>query len=153
MNLNVGNATAAQEGGVSLKVSDAKAGSNIILVGHDVQIHEAPGPASPSALHQLPAPPADFTGREAELNELLAKIKDGGVSISGLRGMGGVGKTALALMLADRLKSEYPDGQLYMDLKGTSQTPLRVAEIQEKVIRSFQPDSKLPEDEAQVGGI
>jgi hypothetical protein len=151
--LNVENATAAQEEMVSLKVSDAKAGSNIILAGHDVQIHEAPGPASPTALHQVPAPPADFTGREAELNELLARIKDGGVSISGLRGMGGVGKTALALMLADRLKPEYPDGQIYLDLKGTSQTPLIAAEIQEKIIHSFHPGSKLPEDEGQLEGL
>ncbi len=47
------------------------------------------------ALHQLPAPPGDFTGREAELAELCERLGVG-ATISGLQGMGGVGKTALA---------------------------------------------------------
>ena len=46
-------------------------------------------------------PPADFTGRADELKELLAAVKTGGVTISGLQGLGGVGKTALALKLAN----------------------------------------------------
>ena len=66
-------------------------------------IHQAsPAPAA-TPLHQLPPPPGDFTGREAELSELLSKVEAGGVAISGLQGMGGVGKTALALKLAERL--------------------------------------------------
>jgi hypothetical protein len=48
-------------------------------------------PLPPPALHQLPPPPADFTGREAELRELLEAVEQGGALISGLRGMGGVG--------------------------------------------------------------
>ena len=50
-----------------------------------------------SPLHQLPPPPADFTGREEDLAELRAAVESGGVTISGVRGMGGIGKTALAL--------------------------------------------------------
>lgn len=53
-----------------------------------------------NALHQLPPPPRDFTGRVRELDELMSKIERGGVTISGLQGLGGVGKTALALKLA-----------------------------------------------------
>jgi hypothetical protein len=49
-----------------------------------------------NALHSLPPPPDDFTGRTAELAELRAAIEQGGVTISGLQGQGGVGKTALA---------------------------------------------------------
>ena len=56
---------------------------------------------APTRLHQVPPPPADFTGRVDELRELLAAIKQGGVTISGLQGMGGIGKTALALKLAE----------------------------------------------------
>src|SRR5512136_1003551 len=55
-----------------------------------------------SLLHQLPPPPPDFTGRSAELFELIEKFEQG-VTISGLQGQGGVGKTALALKLAEHL--------------------------------------------------
>src|SRR5262249_14148688 len=39
-------------------------------VSGDKHVHEAPSPTV-SALHQLPSPPRDFTGREAEIAELL----------------------------------------------------------------------------------
>ncbi len=68
----------------------------------DKVIYGAAGsPTTATSLHQLPAPPADFTGRKAELDELLDKIGEGGVTISGIQGMGGIGKTALALKLAE----------------------------------------------------
>jgi hypothetical protein len=50
---------------------------------------------TPQRLHQVPPPPADFTGREKEQQELLAAIEKGGVNISGLRGLGGIGKTCV----------------------------------------------------------
>src|SRR5882672_1258003 len=52
-------------------------------------------PPAVKALHQLPPPPADFTGREAEIAELLDALENASLTISGLQGMGGVGKTAL----------------------------------------------------------
>jgi tetratricopeptide (TPR) repeat protein len=116
-------------------------------------VHASSPSSSFTALHQLPPPPADFTGREEELAELIAKIKRGGIAISGVHGMGGIGKTALALVLADRLKVDYPDAQIYLDLKGTSETPLTVREILEQAILSFHPDSKLPEDGGQLANI
>src|SRR5438105_4600393 len=83
------------------------------------------GPAStlPTAtpLHQLPSPPRDFTGRAAELEELMNNVGRGGALISGLHGMGGIGKTALALKLAELLTPRYPDAQFFLDLKGTTQ--------------------------------
>jgi len=105
-----------------------------------------------SAPYQLPTPPADFTGREKELDELRKAIRSGNVAISGLKGMGGVGKTALALVLADEMKPYYPDGQIYLDLLGTT-TPFSPAKAMEHVIRSFHPDSKLPEDAAQISPL
>jgi tetratricopeptide (TPR) repeat protein len=120
-----------------------------------VQVSLAP---NLTALHSLPPPPADFTGREAELAELRAAIEDGGVTISGLQGQGGVGKTALALKLAEELSPNYPDAQIYLDLKGVSRTeagdrPLTAAEAIAYVIRACHPDFKLPENEAELKGI
>ncbi|MCL4531569.1 MAG: tetratricopeptide repeat protein [Chloroflexi bacterium] len=115
-----------------------------------------------SHLHQLYAPPADFTGREAELGILLQKIRKGGVAISGLHGMGGIGKTALALKLADLLKEQYPDAQFFLDLHGVDkdqQEPLTPAQAMAHVILNLQPGEKLsdekgqPFDEERVGVV
>ncbi len=107
--------------------------------------------ASPlTPLFQLPPPPADFTGRAAELAELRAAIEKGGVHISGLQGQGGVGKTALALKLAAELAPNYPDAQIYLDLKGVSEKPLTAAEAMSHVLRTFHPEAKLPEKEEDL---
>jgi len=119
------------------------------LVARDKIIYEAP-PLAVSALHQLPSPPADFTGRDAELNELMVKLETGGVTISGLQGMGGIGKTALALKLAERLTPRYPDAQFFLDLKGVSDKPLPPAEAMAHVIRAYHPTAKLPESETEL---
>jgi len=108
---------------------------------------------APPRLHQLPAPPADFTGRGQELQELRAAIAaSGATAIFGLHGMGGVGKTALALELAEEVADQYPDGQIYLDLKGVT-TPLKPAQAMAWVVRSFLPEASLPEDEAEVAAV
>jgi hypothetical protein len=100
----------------------------IIITGdHNIVFSDAAAvlkAIAPTRLHEVPRPPADFTGREAELKDLLSSIEVGGVTISGLQGMGGIGKTALALKLVELLKPRYPDAQFYLDLKGAS-TPNR----------------------------
>ena len=105
-----------------------------------------------NALHQLPAPPADFTGRTDELKELLAAIKTGGVTISGLHGLGGVGKTALALKLAEQLKADYPDAQFYLDLKGVTQ-PLTPRDAMAYIVRAWHPTAQLPEKEEEISPL
>ena len=72
---------------------------------------------------QLPADVAAFTGRTGELaalDELLVRGADGGsaVVISAVSGTAGVGKTALAVRWAHRMKNQFPDGQLYVNLRG-----------------------------------
>ncbi|HEX4494278.1 MAG TPA: tetratricopeptide repeat protein [Thermoanaerobaculia bacterium] len=113
-------------------------------------VHQAPL----APLHQLPTPPADFTGREDELSFLCSKLAKGGTgAIFGLRGMGGVGKTTLALKLAEGLKPEFPDAQIYLDLKGVDPHPLSPAQAMAHVIRAFHPETRLPETEAEVAGL
>jgi len=108
---------------------------------------------APTRLHEVPRPPADFTGREEELKELLAAIEVGGVTISGLQGMGGIGKTVLALKLVELLKPRYPDAQFFLDLKGASTQPLTVAEVLAHVVRAHHPAAKLPESESELHGL
>jgi len=86
-----------------------------------------PGSASRSAPLRVPAQlPSDvhgFTGRNDELDELdRLLIKEGdqstAVVISAVAGTAGVGKTALAVRWAHRVRDAFPDGQLYVDLRG-----------------------------------
>jgi tetratricopeptide (TPR) repeat protein len=103
-----------------------------------------------NALHQLPPRPPYFTGREDELKELIATIQDKGVALVGLHGMGGIGKTALALKLAEQLTPHYPDAQIFLDLRGTSENPLTAGDALFYVIRAFHPEAKRPDGEAEL---
>jgi tetratricopeptide (TPR) repeat protein len=67
--------------------------------------------------------------------------------------LGGIGKTALALKLADQLKARYHDAQFYLDLKGAGAQPLTVAEALAHVIRAYHPAAKLPESETELHGL
>jgi tetratricopeptide (TPR) repeat protein len=124
----------------------------IIVTGDGAQIHQ-PTPVILSALHEVPPPPRDFVGRKKEMKELLKALEKNGITISGLQGMGGVGKTALALKLAEHLKPNYPDAQFYLDLKGASLHPVSAAEALAHVIRAYHPQAQLPEDESSLRGL
>lgn len=72
---------------------------------------------------QLPHPVSDFTGRTAELGRLRKLADDvadhgGPVVISAINGAAGVGKTALAVTFAHQVAGDFPDGQLFIDLRG-----------------------------------
>ena len=102
---------------------------------------------------QIPAPPVDFVGRATELDDLRAGIARGGVAISGLAGMGGIGKTALACKLAKELASDYPDAAFYLDLRGVEPTSLSAADALRHFIRSFEPTMQLPDDVAALRSL
>ena len=73
--------------------------------------------------HQLPAPPRPFTGRARELAGLSAVLDGRAESprtlvISAIGGAGGIGKTWLALHWAHQNAERFPDGQLFVDLRG-----------------------------------
>jgi DNA-binding SARP family transcriptional activator len=79
---------------------------------------------------QLPLDGYGFSGRVRELAQLdaiLAKMADQPTSVivSVVYGMAGVGKTALAVHWAHRVKDRFPDGQLYVNLRGGTDVALR----------------------------
>ncbi|MDG9727688.1 AfsR/SARP family transcriptional regulator [Streptomyces sp. DH41] len=126
----------------------------------DPDLAEPPAPAAQTAVApvrpaQLPATVPDFTGRASfvrELSDVLSSASGDGdgngrvMAVSALAGIGGVGKTTLAVHVAHRARAAFPDGQLYVDLQGAG---ARAAEP-ETVLGSFlralgTPDSAVPD--------
>lgn len=77
------------------------------------------------SLRQLPPDTALFTGRAQEIDQLVALADrteagsaPGAAVISAIAGLGGVGKSALAIHASHHLAIRFPDGQLYLDLRG-----------------------------------
>ncbi|MFE4513451.1 BTAD domain-containing putative transcriptional regulator [Kitasatospora sp. NPDC056783] len=81
---------------------------------------------------QLPGDLPDFTGRAAPLTELCDRLTATGGSapvVVAVSGMGGIGKTSLALRAAHRVRGRYGDGQLYADLGGVGAEPVDPAVV------------------------
>ncbi|MGX7671429.1 ATP-binding protein [Plantactinospora sp. DSM 117369] len=72
--------------------------------------------ATPPVRNDLPHDITAFTGRRAELDALLGAART--TSVVAIDGMGGVGKSALAVHAAHLLTADFPGGQLYLDLHG-----------------------------------
>ncbi|NKZ03748.1 AfsR/SARP family transcriptional regulator [Actinomadura latina] len=106
---------------------------------------------------QLPRTIADFGGRE-EILERVSQIVAGQDASSGspdvpvvvLTGRGGVGKTALAVRAAHLLSSDFPDGQLFLQLG--PRTPDSSASLVERLLRSLRlrPDAMPPDLEGRA---
>lgn len=75
-------------------------------------------PTAPSAPVTLPASTAAFTGRDAALADLDESADSQGNPLVILTGVGGVGKTMLALHWASGAADRFPGGRLYLDLRG-----------------------------------
>jgi DNA-binding SARP family transcriptional activator len=138
-----------------------------ILLGDPALHHLAtnrpglPAVPSPPIPRELPGTIAGFTGRTRELQQLsrLLTVTAGTagrpVIISAIDGMGGIGKSALAIQAANQLADRFPDGQLYINLHGATpgQRPLPVLSALGQLLRSLGLDpAAIPTqvDEAAV---
>ncbi|TWP54209.1 hypothetical protein FKR81_01215 [Lentzea tibetensis] len=100
----------------------------------------APGPAC------LPMDLASFAGRAGELHRLTETVRSA-VPIAAVTGTAGVGKTTLAVRWAHQVRDRFPDGQLYVDLRGHDQAPaMSVSDALSMFLRALDtPPERIPE--------
>ncbi|MFE3460961.1 BTAD domain-containing putative transcriptional regulator [Nocardiopsis aegyptia] len=101
-------------------------------------------------LFQLPSDTSDFVGRgdtEAAVADVLVSA-DESARIAVLLGPPGIGKSAVAVHVAHRVAEEhFPDGQLYCDLRGTSETPLPPTQVLGRFLRALGvPGQAIPDE-------
>lgn len=98
---------------------------------------------------QLPAAVPDFTGRVpfvSELGEQLATAGGSIMAVSAVAGIGGVGKTTLAVQVAHAARGHFPDGQLYIDLQGAGTAPAEPEAVLGSFLRALgTADSAIPQ--------
>jgi tetratricopeptide (TPR) repeat protein/transcriptional regulator with XRE-family HTH domain len=121
--------------------------------GSTRRVTRVPGAVATSPVpHQLPPDVADYCGRRLELGE-LDRLRTGGspMVVIALTGGGGIGKTALAVHWAHRVMDEFPDGQLWVDLRGFDPAaPLDPGVALTGFLRALGvPESGIPADVAE----
>nr|WP_240929488.1 AfsR/SARP family transcriptional regulator [Streptomyces coryli] len=111
-----------------------------------------PGAAMPPPLigcTQLPADIGDFTGRRDQLAEVVRRLRAEPAAPRSVvvSGPAGVGKTTLAVHAAHLLRDAYPDGQLFVNLRGCGPAPAEPAAVLGRFLRylGVQPGA-VPED-------
>jgi tetratricopeptide (TPR) repeat protein/transcriptional regulator with XRE-family HTH domain len=101
---------------------------------------------------QLPPDIADFTGRELALEWLHGRLRgheheSTAVAITAVAGKAGVGKTTLAVHAAHQLRSQFPDGQLYVNLRGAEAQALDPPEVLGRFLRALGVEGpSIPDD-------
>jgi len=96
---------------------------------------------------QLPADIADFTGRALQLARLRDVLRgaSSAMPVAVVTGSAGVGKTALAVHAAHDLRADFPDGQLYVDLRGSDARPAEPGEVLLSFLRALGVQAAVPD--------
>ncbi len=105
--------------------------------------HEVPAARPPEERHNLPAAVSSFGGRDTELGDIDRLLSTG--RLLTLSGVGGVGKTRLALEAARRALPESPDGVVLVDLSALTEPTLVARQVATALNIREQPDAPLTE--------
>ena len=93
---------------------------------------------------QLPPDIVDFTGRSDEIRKLVRILTEPvnitAVPVAVVSGAGGIGKTTVAIHAAHHISSTFPDGQLYVDLRGENE-PAGPAQVLDSFLRDLGVDA------------
>ncbi|MEN3361365.1 MAG: hypothetical protein V7637_5347 [Mycobacteriales bacterium] len=131
-----------------------------LAAAHAALLAEGPPEARPATVQsgrpaapvpaQLPADVPGFVGRAAELAALTRLSASAGVPLV-VAGTAGVGKTGLALRWAHQTRTRFPDGQLYVNLRGYDPAqPMPAADALAGFLRALGgPGTDVPADEAE----
>ncbi|MFB7647967.1 BTAD domain-containing putative transcriptional regulator [Streptomyces sp. NPDC056084] len=137
---------------------------------HDLVLQDSPDLAQPAVdappaplatvPSQLPANAAAFTGRLDELARLDRMLDDSygsrPLAVGVVAGVAGVGKTALAVHWANQVAARFPDGRLFMDLRGYDEKddPVPPGAALDRLLRSLGvPGPQIPADTADRAAL
>ncbi|MFC0627796.1 ATP-binding protein [Kribbella deserti] len=111
--------------------------------------------AAPVVPRQLPMAVNDFTGRADDVERLTRLLRSSrGPVLVAITGMGGLGKTTLAIQVAQAVADDYPDGHLWLDLRGQSLIePLTPLDALVQLLRGLGvPADKIPANPELAAG-
>ncbi|MFZ2644030.1 MAG: tetratricopeptide repeat protein, partial [Verrucomicrobiia bacterium] len=139
----------------TINASQIAAGGNVSItnIGQLVQLSQN---YVRSPLHQLPSLNEHFTGRTAELKTLCEgirqRVREGKPTaiVSAIEGLGGVGKTELAVAAAYMLVEDFPEAQIILQLAAHSTSPATPAQVRDDLLHMVHGDAKLPEDDGAL---
>ena len=101
-----------------------------------------------TAPQQLPSDLPDFTGRDAQVAQLVRGLTADTTTtkVCVIAGQPGAGKSSLAVHAAHLIRDQYPDGQLYVNLRGVHASSLDPAEVLARFLRALgTPPLAVPE--------
>ncbi|WP_395363165.1 BTAD domain-containing putative transcriptional regulator [Streptomyces sp. YH02] len=113
----------AEELGVDPGETLSEAYATLLRSAEPVTVPRLVAPVAVPAPEGLPRAPRGFTGRGAELAALDRAVRGGDGPVCLVTGPAGVGKTAFAVHWAYERRADFPDGRIFADLRGFSDTP------------------------------
>jgi DNA-binding SARP family transcriptional activator len=134
------------------------------VLSHDSSLDPASG-GEPTRLskppRQLPTDTPHFAGHAAEVEELRAALTGSGdpaeygaARVAVITGPAGCGKTTVALHVAHLLRDQFPDGQFFANLHGSSANPTQVSEAMASFLRALGvPADVVPADEEERSSL